>query len=196
MIYVPEPLCPTLGSMQPLWALLSMELWWLTTSALMAACPIAKAQLEFGGLTPVVVVGKQPRTQTSLDNFFPKYISHTYIYMYNIYIYIWYVYIYNMYIFLYHNIYIYTHNMIFDNRWWPFWPLICFCQWEVIHSLKHPFHRRRNWSWRGWRPCRELRDQTWLKTELQLGKIWVCLKIGYIPNYSHLIGIMIINHWV
>ena len=29
----------------------------------------------------------------------------------------------------------------------------------------------------------------------QMG-IWVCLKIGYIPNYSHLIGIMIINHWV
>ena len=26
--------------------------------------------------------------------------------------------------------------------------------------------------------------------------IWVCLKIGYIPNYSHLTGIMIINHWV
>ena len=26
--------------------------------------------------------------------------------------------------------------------------------------------------------------------------IWVCLKIGYTPNYSHLIGIMIINHWV
>ena len=26
--------------------------------------------------------------------------------------------------------------------------------------------------------------------------IWVCLEIGYIPNYSHLIGIMIINHWV
>ena len=24
----------------------------------------------------------------------------------------------------------------------------------------------------------------------------LCLKIGYIPNYSHLIGIMIINHWV
>ena len=23
---------------------------------------------------------------------------------------------------------------------------------------------------------------------------WVCLKIGYIPSYSHLIGIMIINH--
>ena len=26
--------------------------------------------------------------------------------------------------------------------------------------------------------------------------MWVCLKIGYIPNYSHFIGIMIINHWV
>ena len=27
-------------------------------------------------------------------------------------------------------------------------------------------------------------------------KKWVCLKMGYTPNYSHLIGIMIINHWV
>ena len=26
--------------------------------------------------------------------------------------------------------------------------------------------------------------------------IWVCLKIVYIPDYGHLIGIMIINHWV
>ena len=26
--------------------------------------------------------------------------------------------------------------------------------------------------------------------------IWVCLKMGYTPNYSHLVGIMIINHWV
>ena len=26
--------------------------------------------------------------------------------------------------------------------------------------------------------------------------MWVCLKIVYIPNCSHLIGIMIINHWV
>ena len=24
---------------------------------------------------------------------------------------------------------------------------------------------------------------------------WVCLKMGYTPNYSHLVGIMIINHW-
>ena len=29
-----------------------------------------------------------------------------------------------------------------------------------------------------------------------IGIIWVCLKMGYIPNYSHLIGIMIIDHWV
>ena len=26
--------------------------------------------------------------------------------------------------------------------------------------------------------------------------MWVCLKIGYTPNYSHLVGIIIINHWV
>ena len=26
--------------------------------------------------------------------------------------------------------------------------------------------------------------------------IWVCLKMGYTPNYSHVVGIMIINHWV
>ena len=26
--------------------------------------------------------------------------------------------------------------------------------------------------------------------------IWVWLKMGYTPNYSHLVGIMIINHWV
>ena len=25
---------------------------------------------------------------------------------------------------------------------------------------------------------------------------WICLKMGYTPNYSHLVGIMIINHWV
>ena len=27
-------------------------------------------------------------------------------------------------------------------------------------------------------------------------RIWVCLKMWYTPNCSHLIGIMIINHWV
>ena len=27
-------------------------------------------------------------------------------------------------------------------------------------------------------------------------EMWVCLKMGYTPNYSHLVGIMIINHWV
>ena len=32
--------------------------------------------------------------------------------------------------------------------------------------------------------------------ELSSVHIWVCLKMGYTPNYSHLVGIMIINHWV
>ena len=35
-------------------------------------------------------------------------------------------------------------------------------------------------------------QKRWKRQEV----IWVCLKIGYIPNDSHLIGIMIINHWV
>ena len=41
-------------------------------------------------------------------------------------------------------------------------------------------------------------DDRGLLTEISTlpQEIWVCLKIGYIPNYSHLIGIMIINHWV
>jgi hypothetical protein len=117
MIYVPEPLCPTLGSMQPLWALLSMELWWLTTSALMAACPIAKAQVEFGGLTPVVVVAKHPRTQTSLDIFFLNtYHTHTYIC--------------NMYIFLYYTIY--TH--IFKHDLWQ--SLMTFLATNVLLSVR------------------------------------------------------------
>ena len=30
---------------------------------------------------------------------------------------------------------------------------------------------------------------------LQHDCLW-CLKVGYTPNYSHLVGIMIINHWV
>ena len=44
--------------------------------------------------------------------------------------------------------------------------------------------------------------QTWRTEEAKeangvlLDATWVCLKIGYIPNYSHLIGIMIINYWV
>ena len=44
-------------------------------------------------------------------------------------------------------------------------------------------------------------DSSWVSVEFrcpatQNVKIWVCLKIGYTPNYSHLVGIMIINHWV
>ena len=39
---------------------------------------------------------------------------------------------------------------------------------------------------------------TMMNHHLPYISIWVCLKIGYIPNYSHLIGIIIyiINHWV
>ena len=46
---------------------------------------------------------------------------------------------------------------------------------------------------RGWRNAMELAIYMLVYCNMY---IWVCLKIGYIPNYSHLIGIMIINHWV
>ena len=36
---------------------------------------------------------------------------------------------------------------------------------------------------------------SWLVSYL-ICSIWVCLKMEYTPNYSHLVGIMIINHWV
>ena len=40
----------------------------------------------------------------------------------------------------------------------------------------------------------EHRQWEFLRPEYLMFDIWVCLKIGYIPNYSHLLGIMIINH--
>ena len=47
-------------------------------------------------------------------------------------------------------------------------------------------------------PRTERANTGWVRCfqELCKKKKWVCLKIGYIPNYSHLIGIMIINQWV
>ena len=45
-------------------------------------------------------------------------------------------------------------------------------------------------------PLIEGRPKALVQINLLEAIIWVCLKIGYIPNYSHLIGIMIINHWV
>ena len=39
-------------------------------------------------------------------------------------------------------------------------------------------------------------SHVWLPEDTKSDIVCVCLKIGYIPNYSHLIGIMIINHWV
>ena len=51
-----------------------------------------------------------------------------------------------------------------------------------------------------WQPWRKSLKSSWRYSRRWTGEnwdqIWVCLKIGYIPNYSHLIGIMIINHWV
>ena len=43
-------------------------------------------------------------------------------------------------------------------------------------------------SWLHWTTASR-RNHPW-------GSMWVCLKMGYTPNYSHLVGIMIINHWV
>ena len=50
------------------------------------------------------------------------------------------------------------------------------------------FEIRGIWGWFVHRWCLGSFRFSWKK--------WVCLKIGYIPNYSHLVGIMIINHWV
>ena len=53
----------------------------------------------------------------------------------------------------------------------------------------HVFEKFHRCSWNTHEGCKfEWDVWKWL--------IWVCLKIGYIPNYSNLIGIMIINHWV
>ena len=50
----------------------------------------------------------------------------------------------------------------------------------------------------GRRRRRGVRGSASLNSRKPIKKVvrWVCLKIGYIPNYSHLIRIMIINHWV
>ena len=42
----------------------------------------------------------------------------------------------------------------------------------------------------------ESKNHFWSSCRGFSSNIWVCLKIGYTPNYSHLVGIMIINHWV
>ena len=49
-----------------------------------------------------------------------------------------------------------------------------------------------------WTVRKAKRDRLLSSSDLRWSPVvdrWVCLKIGYTPNYSHLIGIMIINHW-
>ena len=65
---------------------------------------------------------------------------------------------------------------LFRATWW----VGAIARSEVIANVCHG---------QRWRPCLEVAVGV-------VGAYWVCLKIGYIPNYSHLIGIMIINHWV
>ena len=61
-------------------------------------------------------------------------------------------------------------------------------------TLNAGFERLR--TWRKWKH-RLQQDHSLLEEFDSLTNIiWVCLKIGYTPNYSHLVGIMIINHWV
>ena len=46
-------------------------------------------------------------------------------------------------------------------------------------------------------PLRSHTRRRYKRSTLTLKGIkWICLKMGYTPNYSHLVGIMIINHWV
>ena len=75
-----------------------------------------------------------------------------------------------------------------------------------VSSLQQPWPRidpgsdaeRPNAAWQGHQAIRDefLGSQGTSNSTNMDSNIWVCLKIGYIPNYSHLIGIMIINHWV
>ena len=75
--------------------------------------------------------------------------------------------------------------LVFDGAL-GFWPILKKIKDLVELALRSPFdHRDQPWE--------EFRAPRKESTALNR---WVCLKIGYIPNYSHLIGIMIINHWV
>ena len=68
-----------------------------------------------------------------------------------------------------------------------------------LYGLWRWFLGTRKWpeTFRRQQPVVEVdRDPCYWSSHVLESGIWVCLKIGYIPNYSHLIGIMIINHWV
>ena len=67
---------------------------------------------------------------------------------------------------------------------------------SMLAGAFNPSHFFR-WSFRitlPWSPmCWKCQSHSIQKPQKTFGFVW---KIGYIPNYSHLIGIMIINHWV
>ena len=61
--------------------------------------------------------------------------------------------------------------------------------WQNLKFLPHP-----KWKESFHRPSSSGKGS--LQVGFFLDYIWVCLKMGYTTNYSHLVGIMIINHWV
>ena len=84
----------------------------------------------------------------------------------------------------------------------PWFSMVFHC--HVCRRISHPFpswtaisrpQTRHHWAFLS------KTDNPWLRAPLKTPQgshktrvnIWVCLKIGYIPNYSHLIGIMIIK---
>ena len=101
------------------------------------------------------------------------------------------IYIYIMYIYIYH-IYIY---IIYDIIW-SYYVACGLFVWR-LQDLQVTWHKRVGSSAIADRGRRfdaaqpVATNSNWIQMPRS-----VCLKIGYIPNYSHLIGIMIINHWV
>ena len=122
---------------------------------------------------------------------------------------------------VYIYIYVYTYyafqsNMSFKTNYdfpiffQPCWFFLSIFSWNLhwwtpywTQNLQGPppFRLSRH-PWRAfWRRFAARRSrQEWEKSQclknLKIQPIWVCLKMGYTPNYSHLVGIMIINHWV
>ena len=99
----------------------------------------------------------------------------------------------------------FLHSIPIQSWGFPWFSMVFHC--HVCRRISHPFpswtaisrpQTRHHWAFLS------KTDNPWLRAPLKTPQgshktrvnIWVCLKIGYIPNYSHLIGIMIINHWV
>ena len=80
----------------------------------------------------------------------------------------------------------FTHAMCFLTDW-----VVMKC---ALCSVSTP-HVKRTSRFSPRPPCSMFLPAWDWKAPCSIG-MWVCLKIGYIPNYSHLIGIIIINHWV